>query len=192
MSVLSSAQTPKDIFNPDVPLVFFGADFSQVQFTKAETFNNKPDILRFFVDCNNLLKSNGYQNLLKKRLRREEIKTDFSYVTKNNESVEWQNVYSDNIDYSISDEGIQNMIRNLNIDQGLYKDHIGIVMCEENYSKTKTLGTVSVVFFSINDLKSILIKRYSLKPSGYGFLNYWGMINLQAINSLKKLYGELK
>jgi len=192
ISILSSAQTKKDIFNPDVPLVFLGADFSQIQFTKAEEFNNKPEILRFFVDCNNLLQSRQYEKFLKKRLRRDEIKTDYSYVTKNNESVELEKVYSDNIDYSISDEGIQNMIKNLNIDQGLYKDHIGMVLCEENYSKTKTLGTVSIVFFDIDDLKPIIVKHYSCKPDGFGFLYYWSAINLQAFNSLKKLYTELK
>jgi len=192
ISILSSAQTKKDIFNQDVPLVFFGADFSQVQFTKAEKFNNKPEILRFFVDCNNLLKSDGYQKLLRKKLKRNEIQSDFSYVTKTNGLIEWQNVYSDNIDYNLSDEVIENMIKKLNIDQELFKNHIGLVFCEENYSKTKTLGTVAAVFFSTNDLKPILIKHYSIKPNGYGFLNYWGIINLQAINYLKKLYKELK
>ncbi len=192
MSILSSAQTKKDIFNPDVPLVFFGADFSQIQFTKEEMFINKPEILRFFVDCNNLLKSNGYQKMLKKKLRRDEIKTNFSHVTEINGSVEWQKVYSDNIDYSLSDEDIEKMILKLNLDQELYKDHIGMVLCEENYSKTKKLGTVGIVFFGINDLKPILIKHFSQKPGGFGFLNYWGIINLMAIKHLKKLYKELK
>jgi hypothetical protein len=190
--LLISAQTKNDIFNPNVPLVFFGADFSRVQFTKAELFNNKPEILRFFVDCNNLLKSNGYQNIIRKRLKREEIKTDITCVTKNNAAVDWQKVYSDNTDYRLSDTDIENMIKTLNIDQQAYKNHVGMVMCEENYSKTKVLGTVAVVFFSVNDLTPIVIKHYSVKPSGFGFLNYWGIINLQAINLLKKLAKELK
>ena len=192
MSILCTAQTKKDIFNPDVQLVFLGEDFSKIQFTKAEMFNNKPEILRFFVDCNNLLKSNQYEKFLRKRLKRDEIKMDFSYVNKVNGSVEWEKVYSDNLDYSLSDEDIQNMIKNLNIDQKLYKDHIGMILCEENYSKTKTLGTVSVVFFDIDDLKPLIIKQYSVKPSGFGFLYYWSYINSQAINKLKKLHNELK
>ncbi|MBN1414225.1 MAG: hypothetical protein JW973_03920 [Bacteroidales bacterium] len=192
MPLLTTAQTKKDIFNPEFPLVFFGADFSQVQFTKEEEFTNKPEILRFFVDCNNLLKSPGYQNLLRKKMHRDEIEYDFSYVTSVNESIDWQKVYSDNIDYSISDEEIENMINRLNINQETYKDRIGLLLCEENYSKTKPLGTVAIVFFGVNDLKPILIKHFSCKPGGIGFLNYWGIINLNALVYLKKIEKELR
>jgi hypothetical protein len=192
MPILSLAQTERDIFNSDVPLVFFGADFSQIQFTKAEEFTNKPEILRFFVDCNNLIKGGPYWKIMIKYLKRKEIKDDFSYVSNNNASVEWQNVYSDNIDYSLSDEDIKDMIRKLNIDQGLYKDHIGMIFCEENYSKTKGIGTLAIVFFDIDDLNTILIKHYSSKPFGTGFLYYWSSIHWNAIISLKRLSKDLE
>jgi hypothetical protein len=189
--LLGSAQTKSDIFNPKVPLVFFGADFSLIQFTKSDEFNNKPEILRLFVDLNNVLQYKAYQNILNKRLRRSSIENDISYVTNINAAVDWQTVYSDNVDYRLSDADIENMIKRLNIKQEPYKDHIGMILCEENYCKTKPLGTVALVFFTVNDLKPILIKHYSFKPSGYGFLNYWAMINYMAIYNLKKLYKEI-
>ncbi|MDO9257165.1 MAG: hypothetical protein Q7U54_16720 [Bacteroidales bacterium] len=192
MPIFISAQTKEDIINPKVPLVFFGADFTQVQFTRSDEFNNKPEILRFFLDINNMFTSKHTTKYIEKGLKRNEIKTDYSYVIKNNELVEWEKVYSDNIDYSLSDEIIENMIKKLNIDQGLYKDHIGMVLCEENYCKTKPLGTVAVVFFGINDLKTIFIKRYSIKPSGYGFLYYWGSINWKSLFKLNSIYKEVK
>ena len=192
MPIFISAQTKEDIINPKVPLVFFGADFTQVQFTRSEEFNNKPEILRFFFDINNMYTWNHITKYIEKGLKRNEIKTDYSYVIKNNGLVEWEKVYSDNIDYSLSDEIIENMIKKLNIDQGLYKDHIGMILCEENYCKTKSLGTVAVVFFGINDLKTIFIKRYSIKPSGYGFLYYWGSINWKSLSKLNSIYKEVK
>lgn len=191
-TLLCPAQTKKDIFNPDVPIVVLGADFSKIQFTKSEMFTNQSEILRFFVDCNNLLKSSQYEKYFRKGLKRDEIEMDFSYVTKVNEVVDWQKVYSDDTEYRLSDETIPDMIKNLNIDQKLYKGHIGMVFCEENYSKTKLLGTVAVVFFGVDDLKPIIIRHYSFKPSGFGFLYYWGSINTRAIGKLKSLYKELK
>lgn len=192
LSNLCLAQTKNDIFNPNVPMVCFGADYSLVQFTKAEMFDNKPDILRLFIDCNSYFNYKAWKETMQKKLKRDEIKTDLSYVTKNNGEVDWQKVFTDNVDYSLSDDVIENMINKLNINQSLYKDHIGIVFCEENCSKTNQLGKVALVFFGINDLKPILIKHYAIKPSGFGFLFYWVSINqIVVYKELGKLYKEI-
>lgn len=189
--VLCSAQTKDDIFNPDIPVVYLGADFSRVQFTKADEFTNKPEILRFFVDCNNFVNTKGVMNIMAKRLERDSIASDISYVTKNNAMVDWQKVHSDNVEYSISDEEIGYMIKALNINQSAYKDHIGILLCEENYCKTKVLQTITIVFFRVNDLSPLFIKHYSLKPGGFGFLSYWGANNAFVMGSVGKLKKEI-
>jgi hypothetical protein len=190
------AQTKSDIFNPSTPLVFFGSDFSHVQFTKSDEFNNKDQILRYFVDINNVmakyLKSGPYLKQWQNWLKRDSIRTDFAYVTQANAAVDWQKVYSDDIDYKISDEEIALMIKNLSIDQSAYKDHIGLVYIEENYCKTKPLATLSIVFFNVNNLQPLLIERYSTKPFGMGFLNYWGSVDIYAHVTFKKIYKELK
>jgi hypothetical protein len=192
LSNLCLAQTKNDIFNPKVPMVCFGADYSMVQFTKAELFDNKPNILNLFVDCNSYFNNKAWQEMMRKKLKRDEIKTDLSYVTKNNGEVDWQKVFTDNVDFSLSDDEIQNIIIKLNIDQSLYKDYIGIIFCEENCSKTNKLGKVAVVFFDIDDLKPILIKHYEIKPNGIGFLFYWVSVNqIIVYNELGKLYKEI-
>lgn len=188
--VLGSAQTKKDIFNPKVTVVFFGADYTQAQFTKADDFNNKPEILRFFVDANNLIENN-WKRIVEKKLERDTVGWDFSYVTRANAQVDWQKVYSDNIDYALSDEKIGIIIKNLNIDQIKYKDCIGLILVEENLCKTKPLATIAEVFFSINDLNPIFIKHFSLKPSGFGFLSYWGLTNAYPLTKLDKLKKEI-
>jgi hypothetical protein len=190
--LLCSAQTKKDIFNPNVPVVYFGADFSRVQFTKADEFTNKPEILRFFVDCNNFVNTKGILNIMAKRLERDSIPSDISYVTKNNAMVDWQKVHTDNVDYSISDEEIGEMIKVLNIDQSVYKDHIGILLCEENYCKTKPLQTIAIVFFRVNDLSPLFIKHYTPKPGGFGFLSYWATNNAYVMGSVGKLRKEVE
>ena len=196
LPALCTGQTKNDIFNPNTPLVFFGLDFSRVQFTKAEEFTNKDQILRFFVDINNamhnILRPGPLRNQWEKWLNRDSISIDFSYVTKVNAAVDWQKVYSDEVDYIISDEEIGIMIKNLNIDQEKYKDHIGLLYCEENYCKTKPLGTLAIVFFNVNDLKPLFIKHYSAKPYGIGFLAYWGNLNIYAHITFKKIEKELK
>jgi hypothetical protein len=173
--VLGLAQTKKDIFNPQVQLVFFGIDFTKVQFTKSDEFINKPEILRFFVDVNNLINTTMIRNIMTRRLDREKIGWDFSYVTAQNALVDWQIVYSDNIDYTIPEADISSIIKNLNIDQAKYKDFIGMVLIEENCCKTKPLQTISNVFFNVNDLSVLFMKRYEAKPYGIGFLKYWGL-----------------
>lgn len=192
MSFLSFAQTKEDIFNKNVPVVFFGADYSLAQFTKAEEFENKSDILRLFVDVNNLFKPKSSQELIRKNLKRDEVKLDLTYVNAVNASVDWQKVHTDNVDFSISDETIAEMIMKLNIDQSLYKDHLGMVIINENCSKTIKRGKVAVAFFSINDLKPVLITHYLIKSDGMGFLYYWADVNFEAIKNLSDLYKEMK
>lgn len=187
--VMGFTQTKKDIFNPEVGIVFLGIDFTKVQFTKADEFTNKPEILRFFVDANNLIDHGSLRNQVSRGLDRKSIAWDLSYVTTQNSIIDWQKVYSDDIDYVVPDAEINSIIKNLKVDQDKYKDFIGMVLVEENCCKTKPLQTISCVFFKINDLSILFAKRYELKPTGIGFMNYWGFNNnmiLARINKLKK------
>ena len=192
--LLCSAQTKKDIFNPQVPLVFFGADYAKAQFTKADEFDNKSDINRFFVDANNLIKTH-WRSAVRRGMGRDTIGWDFSYVTIVNSAVNWQKAFSDNIDYSISDEEIGEMIKDLKIDQTRYKGCIGMILIEENSCSTKRLQTIASVFFSINDLNPLFIKRYSIRPSHqgfrYGMYYYWGLLNSYPIAEAHKIKKEI-
>jgi len=111
--VTGLAQTGKDIFNPEVPMVFFGIDFTKVQFTRADDFTNKPEILRFFVDANNLIDHGSLRNQVSRQLERKSVEWDLSYVTAGNSVVDWRNVYSDNIDYVVPEDELNNMVKNL-------------------------------------------------------------------------------
>lgn len=192
LPTMGLAQTKKDIFNPQVPMVFFGIDFTKVHFTKSDEFTNKPEILRFFVDANNMVDHGSLRNLVNKELDRKTIVWDFSNVTTQNSLVDWQIVYSDKIDYTVSDEEICNVIKNLKADQEKYKDFIGMVLIEENCCKTKPLQTISCVFFSVNDLKVLFSKRFDLKPGGIGFMNYWGVNHNLVLARIGKLKKEIK
>jgi hypothetical protein len=190
--VLCSGQTKKDIFNPKVPVVFFGADYTKVQCTKSDKFSNKPEITRYFVDANNIIERN-WRHVLKNKLERDTVGWDFSFVTKANAMVDWQKVYSDNINYTVSDDEISAMIKNLNINQSKYKDCIGMFLVEENMCETKPLASMAAVFFRINDLNILLIKHYSIKPGGWmGFLSYWSLTNGYPFNKISKLKNEIK
>jgi hypothetical protein len=188
--VLGLAQTKKDIFNPKVTVVFFGADYTKVQLTKSDEFSNKPEILRFFEDANNMIEKN-WKHIVKNKLERDTVGWDFSAVTRANALVDWQKVYSDNIEYTVSDEEIGVMIKDLNLNQVKYKNCIGMLLVEENLCKTKPLATIAVVFFSVNDLNPLYIKHYSIKPAGFGFLAYWGLTNSNVIVNVGKLRKEI-
>lgn len=190
--VMAYSQTKKDIFNPEVRIVFLGIDFTKVQFTKSDEFTNKPEILRFFVDANNMIDHGSLRNLVNKELDRKAIEWDFSFVTAQNSSVDWQTVYSDDIDYTVSDEDISNIVKNLKVDQKKYIDFIGMVLIEENCCKTKPLQTVLCVFFSVDDLKILFSKRYEMKPGGIGFMNYWGVNHNLLLAKISKLKKEIE
>jgi hypothetical protein len=188
---LIQAQTKKDICNPQVPVVFFGIDFTKVLFTRSDEFTNKPEILRFFVDVNNMINHGSLRNLVDRGLDRKKIEWDFSYVTTRNSMVNWQEVYSDQIDYTVPEEEMKNILRNLNVDQDKYRDFIGMILIEENCCKTKPLQTVSCVFFNVNDLNILYSKRYELKPGGIGFMNYWGVNHNLILSKIGKIKKEL-
>ncbi|HNR40638.1 MAG TPA: hypothetical protein PKL65_00270 [Bacteroidales bacterium] len=190
--VTGLAQTGKDIFNPEVPMVFFGIDFTKVQFTRADDFTNKPEILRFFVDANNLIDHGSLRNQVSRQLERKSVEWDLSYVTAGNSVVDWRNVYSDNIDYVVPEDELNNMVKNLKVDQKKYNDFIGMVLIEENCCKAKPLQTITCLFFRVNDLTVLFAERYKMKPGGIGFMNYWGVNHnmiLARIGRLKKAVG---
>ncbi len=192
LPVIGSAQKKEDIFNPQVPIIFFGIDFTKVQFTRSDEFTNKPEILRFFEDANNMVNHGSLRNLVNRELDRKTIIWDFSNVTTRNSQIDWQTVYSDNIDYTIPDEQLSMIVKELNVDQVKYKDHIGMVLVEENCCKTKPLQTITCLFFSVNNIDVLFSKRYEMKPGGIGFMNYWGVNHNMLLTKLGKLKKEIE
>lgn len=172
-------------------MVFFGIDFTKVMFTRSDEFTNKPEILRFFVDANNMINHGSLRNLVDRGLERKNIEWDFSYVTTRNSMVNWQSVYSDQIDYTVPEEEMKNILRNLNVDQDKYRDFIGMILIEENCCKTKPMQTVSCVVFNVNDLSILFSKRYDMKPGGIGFMNYWGVNHNLILSKIGKIKKEL-
>lgn len=104
-----TAQNKSDIINSNTPLVWLGCDYSHARFTKKEEFTNLDQILRFFVDNNKVVMNAPSYEQVSKRLKRDVIK-DFSFVTAQNALVDWHQVYSDDVDYKLSDETIQKII----------------------------------------------------------------------------------
>jgi hypothetical protein len=170
-----------------------GCDYSQIQFTKAVEFPDKPWLSRFFWDTNALIEQKPpFKNAVSNKLKRDVVK-DFSYVNKQNAAVNVEKIVTDNVDFSLTDDDIKTAITKLGIDQQKYKDYIGMFFCEENFCKTNEKGRMSIVFFRVNDLSPILIKRFNFKPEKkFGFLFYWNSVNLLALNSLKEIAAELK
>lgn len=187
----SVAQTRSDIVNPDVPMVFLGIDFSGIKFTKADEFNNKDQILRFFDDMNNIYDTEGLKNGIGKRFDKNDMKKDFSYVMAKNASVDWQTVYSDDTEYGLSDELIKDLINELAVDKEKYKDHLGLVFCPENYCKTHTEGSIAVVFLMSTTTNLFLSNIIHLSHQDMVFFFYWQKITLKALSKLNKIKKEV-
>jgi hypothetical protein len=170
----STAQTKSEIFSaPSV--TWYGLDFSLIKLLGSSDFKDPNAIQhKYFKSINELIISEKKKYNLEKFFHKDTINYNLEVVNKNNDSVNYTNLITDDSKYSefISKPMVQELISKY--DCGSDKG-IGVVFVMENFDKMfkKNTASMIVTFFDIATKKILFSERMTAEAGGFGFRNFW-------------------
>jgi hypothetical protein len=183
----TSAQTKEEIFNAP-SITWYGLDFSLIKLLGSSEFKNLQEIKEnYFHSMNDVLISEKKKYDLEKFLHKKSVIYNLEVVKKNNDSIDYHNLTTDNRQYSefISKQMVQELIGKYNCgsDKG-----IGLVFVMENFDKlfNNNRASMIVVFFDIGTKKVLLSERMTEKGGGFGFRNFWVSSVYKVLKQLRK------
>lgn len=193
-SFISKAQTASEVLNnTDIPIYYFGIDFTKTKLIGDPTANTTDIVQRQFAGINALIVNEPKKYEVAGAFRRSEMNSDLSFTDKRNEKSDPDKLLSSSSeDYNLLKESdIQALIKGFN---GGDKKGVGLVFIVDGMSKSKKAISIWVTLFDIQAHKVILTKRVEgAVGMGFGFRNYWATGFKKAIDQIKKSeYSEWK
>jgi hypothetical protein len=171
IGINAHAQNANDVVNKNIPVTFFGIDFTKSKGVLLGARSSEM-IQKYFPAINNLMieESNKYD--IAKAFNKSQVEYDFNEVNKLNALIDTNNfqVNSTNLVQTISRDTIANMIKQYNL-KG--KTGTGLVFIVQSLDKSKYLITFHFVFFTMPEAQIIIDEIITGKPMGFGMRNYW-------------------
>jgi len=189
----SKAQTANEVLSTDIPITWFGFDFSHAKgimlgTTPYEMKNN------FIPAINQLFLQEPQKFDINKGFNKSKVTPDFSSVNKVN-----ANINIDNFEVTTKEQvtpltevEIADMVKQYSISD---KQGVGLVFIVESLDKVSVEATLHLTFFSMPDGKIILTEKVYGKPGGFGIRNYWAntlfsILKGNTVKTLKAKYSK--
>lgn len=164
-------------------LVWFGLDYSHVKFIGLETdFSDLPKIRdHYFSSWNQLVLAESEKYDVRGAFRAGQVTYAIEQAVERS-----SNRYMDNIVQPGSYEmGKDQLAEALKSYISPSAEGTGAVFIMETLNKTDQKATMWVAVFDIRTGEMLHLKRYSGKPGGFGFRNYWARPVYNVIKTLK-------
>lgn len=170
ISFLAMKEPDPKVFSTPT-LVWCGLDFSQVKCIGPDGFSEPDEVKnRYFDAWNDLVLAESNKYNVQEFYKKGKLINDLSVVTQRNEIPEVEDLVI-NESYAFEEGQIEKMIRAYDLkdnDEGL-----GLVYVVETLNKSAQEAAIHVVFFDIASKEVLWQQKYTEKPGGFGFRNYW-------------------
>ena len=185
------AQKAKDIFNPAIPLTYFGVDFSEVR-VMGEPATKASDLPNLFKGINSQVLNEAKKYDLPGTFHRSTVATNISAVQAKCATLNTAAIKSDNVNdiNRLKKEDVYKIVKGY--DFGNNKG-TGVLFIMVGMSKPAKEASMYVTFFDIASKKVLLTEQLTGKGGGFGFRNYWLTSLLNVIEKIEKTkYNEWK
>ncbi|HSZ24195.1 MAG TPA: hypothetical protein VK766_00670 [Cytophagaceae bacterium] len=157
-----------DFFNPNVPIVFLGVDFSRCKLTGNNFYEPK----RLFADINTLFITEKKKYDVATAIHRSILPEQFSIVNQRNESV-MENMLSQNSGPAITFSDLQSIIDSYDMESANIRDGLAFVIICDHLNEIRVDAAYYYVAFDVASKKIILSDRIIGRAGGSGQRNYW-------------------
>lgn len=152
-------------------LVWCGLDFSQVKCIGPDGFSEPDEVKdRYFEAWNNLVLDESDKYDVQEFYMKGKQVNDLSAVTERNEKPEVEDLVI-NEPYTFEEGQVEKMIREYDLEDN--DEGLGLVYIVEALNKREQEAAIYVVFFDIASKEILWQQKYTEKPGGFGFRNYW-------------------
>jgi hypothetical protein len=185
--LLSSAAFAEEILaveNPVEELVWFGLDYTQVKFIgAAEDFSELDEIRgHYFRSWNELVVVEREKYDIGGALGAVEVTYELEPAISRSEQRGMDGIRQLG-PYSLDEQQVADVVQTY-VDRSV--DKVGALIVVETLNKIEENATMWLAIFQINSGEIIHLKRYSGKPGGFGFRNYWARSYYNVLTALKE------
>jgi uncharacterized integral membrane protein len=166
------AQTAFEVINKDIPITFFGLDYSKAKGVMLNATSSEV-VTKYIPAINKLMIDESEKFSIGKHLNKTKFNYDLTDVTRLNALIDTNNfqLYEPKKVEPISDETINTMIKQYTLTG---RTGTGLVLIVQTIDKTTKKATYNMVFFKLPEGQIILNEIIVGNAGGFGFRNYWG------------------
>lgn len=179
-----NAQSAKDVFNVDVPVTYYGVDFSKGHYFGEIGTVDINEMIDLTNKINELIVKEAPKYNVAAAIQRTEISTKTDLTLTENASIDTKRfiVFSKDED-RLTEDAIKKAVAKYNVNG----KGIGIVFMVDLMDKSTAQTTVWVTFFNESNKKLLFTEKLVGKAGGFGFRNYWARSFYNIINDMKAL-----
>lgn len=172
LSTSITAQTLKDIVNPETPITWLGLDFTLVKVVadQDDWVNLKPQDM--FRRWNELMISEQQKYNVAEALNREQVKFALDVAMDHNAALPADNIFVQQSlpEYQVKKEDVAAVIKSYD-----FKDNtgIGFMLVAQSLDRPAEKGVWRVVFINMETKEIIHSMQMAAASSGFGLRNYW-------------------
>ncbi|MBL7858704.1 MAG: hypothetical protein JNM57_13535 [Cyclobacteriaceae bacterium] len=173
VSILTTAQDMRDIFDRKTSITWLGLDFTGAKFIgDREKFGSESDIRNTMEAWNNLLIKEADKYDIAAAIQKVKVENAIQVTIDNNAQLDLSEIFSENSKdhLRLKPEHIAEIISSYDY-QG--KSGIGLMFNVETFSKTNGEGVVWVTFINMDSREVFFTERLTAPPGGFGIRNYW-------------------
>lgn len=159
---------------------FYGVDYSNCRTFGVE--GGSENVAKTLANINNLFVSEAKKYDVEKFTKKKVNVVDISVGRTISEGVDADALATNEQGNVVSDEAVENAIKNLNLKEN---SGIGLILVGEYLSKPKAEGTYQVVFFDVASRNIVAKWRATGKGGGFGLRNYWAKSVYLVMESIK-------
>lgn len=167
-------------------LVWCGIDFSQVKCIGAIGFNEPDQIKdRYFSTWNQLVLTESKKFDVQKFYAKKSLVNDLSVVNERNKEPKASELVVET-PYTFKEGQLSDIVKTYSFNTR--KDGLGVVYVVESLNKLSNMATIHVTFFDLESREIYWTKKYTSKPEGFGFRNFWAGAIFGAMEASQKDY----
>ncbi|CAN5436641.1 hypothetical protein BH10BAC4_BH10BAC4_08890 [soil metagenome] len=167
------AQQAREVFNPQVPIVWLGLDFSQVRFIgDYAEFRTIDAAKKLIIALNDLMLSEPEKYDVGKMLGKQKVEQRLDVTMVHNNGLDISALMADSLGSHshLKEQDIQKIIDDYDFKGST---GIGLMFNVESFNKPLGEGLIWVTFMNMNTKEILFTERLGEDPSGFGIRNYW-------------------
>lgn len=169
----------------NMKITFLGIDLTDAKFVGSyEVWKSVDEVKGLNPQWNQLMVSEADKYNLRKAFRRDDIEYKVDICIDHNNGLNYDDrITMTSEDKPLSDQEIQNIVSNYD-----FKDltGLGLMFMIESFDKTRSEGTMDVVFVNLNTQEVVYTERLSGPSAGFGLRNHWARSILEVILQIEK------
>jgi|GEM_PF-3553875 len=184
MTIAAQAQNIVNIFDPKVPFIWLGLDFTEAHIVgEGERIGNEAKLKETITDWNDLLVKEAKKFDVKRSFHKQQITIDFTSVNQHNNALDLSGKLLDHSSGNHLDkQTIQSIVDSY--DFGTMKN-LGLMVNVESFDLVAKKATLWFTVINLNNRAVVFAESMQTPPGGAGVRNNWANAFFEALERIE-------